>query len=198
MKFISLLAVVAGITWSGLWFTPDQQGQRLMGRGDFQAAAETFRDPLRQGVAWFRAGEFEKSERAFARVATPEAEFNRGNCLVMLGKYEAAVERYHRALELHPGWEDAQINRQIAAARAKLVEKTGGDMGDQKIGADEITFDKKPNSGGQETQTEGDQPLSDAQMQALWLRRVQTKPAEFLKAKFAYQLATGEQEGGDQ
>ena len=36
--------------------------------------------------------------------------------------------------------------------------------------------------------------LSDAQLQALWLRRVQTKPAEFLRAKFAYQLSRRQQE----
>ena len=70
-----------------------------------------------------------------------------------------------------------------------------GEMGDQQIGADEIVFDKDKNSGGQDTETEKAQPLSDAAMQALWLRRVQTKPADFLKAKFAYQLSAGEQEG---
>ena len=68
-------------------------------------------------------------------------------------------------------------------------------MGDQKIGADEIKFDNKKKSEGQDTETQGDQPLSDSAMQALWLRRVQTKPAEFLKAKFAFQLARGEQAG---
>lgn len=68
-------------------------------------------------------------------------------------------------------------------------------MGDQKIGADDVVFDKKKESGGQETVTEDAQPLSDSAMQALWLRRVQTKPADFLKSKFAYQLAAGEQEG---
>ena len=67
-------------------------------------------------------------------------------------------------------------------------------MGDQKLGADDVVFDKKMESGGQETATEGAQPLSDSAMQALWLRRVQTKPAEFLKAKFAYQLAAGEEQ----
>ena len=70
MRTLAALAMIGGITWSGLWFTPDQQGQQLMRRGDYQAAAETFRDPMRQGVAWFRAGEFEASERAFARVPT--------------------------------------------------------------------------------------------------------------------------------
>jgi Ca-activated chloride channel family protein len=198
MKTLAALAVVGVITWSGLWFTPDQQGQRLMDRGEFQAAAETFGDPMRQGVAWFRAGEFEKAEQAFARLGTPDAEFNRGTCLIMRGKYEEAVERFDRALEGNPELEDARINREIAIARAKLVEQKGGDMGDQMIGADEIVFDKNKPSDGQDTETEGSQPLSDSEMQALWLRRVQTKPADFLKAKFAYQLSLGEQQGGGQ
>jgi Ca-activated chloride channel family protein len=197
MKSLSLLVATVGLTWSGLWFTPDQQGQRRMKRGDFLAAAETFRDPMWQGVAWFRGGEFARAEQAFARVATPEAEFNRGNCLVMLGKYEAAVARYERALELRADWEDARVNRDIAAARARLVERRGEDMGDQKLGADDITFDKGKKRGGQETQVEDEPTLSEAEVQALWLRRVQTKPADFLKAKFAYQLATGTPEGGD-
>jgi Ca-activated chloride channel family protein len=193
---LAVLAIVGAVTWSSLWFTPDQQGQRLMNRGEFQAAAETFRDPMRQGVAWFRAGEFEKAEQAFARVATADAEFNRGNCLIMRGKYEDAIPRFDRALELDPELEDARINRDIAIARAKLVERKGGDMGQQEIGADEIVFDKNKESGGQDTETEGSEPLSDSEMKALWLRRVQTKPADFLKAKFAYQLSAGEQKGG--
>jgi Ca-activated chloride channel family protein len=196
MKSGSLLAAIAGITWWSLWFTPDQQGQRLMNRGELRAAAETFHDPIRQGVAWFRAGEFEKAEQAFARSGTEEAEFNRGNCLVMLGKYEPAIERYDRALELDPEFEDARINRDVAIARAKLVERKGGEMGDQKVGADEITFDKSKNTGGQDTETEASRALSDAELQALWLRRIHTRPADFLKSKFAYQLSVGRQTGG--
>ncbi len=198
MKSFVLLAMIAGISWTGLWFTPEQQGQRLMNRGDYKAAAETFRDPMRIGTAWFRAGEFEKAEQAFARLATGEAEFNRGNCLIMRGKYNAAVERFDRALELKPGWSDAWINREIAIARAKMTERTGGDMGDQKLGADEVVFDKTKKPGGQDTEAEDTQPLSDSAMQALWLRRVQTKPADFLRAKFAYQIASGGEAGGSE
>jgi Ca-activated chloride channel family protein len=181
--------LIGVITWLGLWLTPDQQGQRLMDRSQFAAAAVTFDDPLRQGVAWYRAGEFARAEQAFAEVETAESEFNRGNCLILRGKYDDAVARYDRALKLRPGWEDAQINRSIALARAKLTAREGDEMGDQQIGADEIVFDKKKDSGGQQTEAEGEQPLSDAAMQALWLRRVQTRPADFLKSKFAYQLA---------
>lgn len=194
MKWISPVIVIASFTWWSLWFTPDQQGDRLMRQEKFQEAAAVFHDPMRQGAAWFKAGEFEKSEQAFARVASPDAEFNRGNCLIMRGKYDAAVERFDRALELRPGWKDAEINRDIAIARGKLIAQTGGDMGDQKIGADEIVFDKKKDSGGEKTETDGGQTLSDSEMQALWLRRVQTKPADFLRSKFAYQLSFGDKE----
>lgn len=189
MKAIVVLFVGAVFTWSGLWFTPDQRGQRLLEQGSYREAAAAFDDPMRAGVAWFRAGEFERAERAFARVASAEAEFNRGNCLVMRGKYESAIERYDRALELRRDWEDATINRRIAQIRADRVRQEGGEMGDQKVGADEIVFDKTKEGGDQDTEAGEQQTVSDSAMQEMWLRRVQTKPAGFLKSKFAYQLA---------
>jgi Ca-activated chloride channel family protein len=93
-------------------------------------------------------------------------------------------------LELRPDWEAALINRKIASARANRVKQEGGDMGDQKLGADEIRFDKNKKSEGQDTDTESATPMSSEAMQALWLRRVQTKPADFMRAKFAYQLSS--------
>jgi Ca-activated chloride channel family protein len=62
-------------------------------------------------------------------------------------------------------------------------------MGDQKIGADEIVFDKDAKNKGEQTETAGQEAMSDAAVQAMWLRRVQTRPADFLRAKFAYQQA---------
>lgn len=190
---ITLVVLLGGITWGSLWLTPDQRGQRLMDRQQYVDAAAAFRDPMRQGVAWFRAGEFEKAQQSFARVASADAELNRGNCLIMLGQYEPAIERYDRALKLRPDWEDARVNREIAIARAAKLNNEGGDMGDQRLGADEIRFDKKKDSEGQNTEVDDSETISDSAMQALWLRRVQTKPADFLKAKFAYQLSDQEQ-----
>jgi Ca-activated chloride channel family protein len=58
------------------------------------------------------------------------------------------------------------------------------------LAADEIVFTTgKQDNAGQEQSEAGGQPLSDQALQALWLRRIQTKPADFLKAKFAYQLS---------
>lgn len=176
-------------SWVGLWLTPDQQGQRLMQQGEFARAATTFADPFRQGVAWYRAGEFEKSIRAFTRVSSAESHYNQGNAWILLGKYDTAIESFDAALKLRPDWKQARDNRDLAAARAERVKSEGGEMGDQQIGADEIVFDKNQQRTGQETKIAGDQAMSDAAVQSIWLRQVQTKPADFLKAKFRFQHA---------
>lgn len=190
-------AIVVAVTWAGLWLTPDQQGQRFFRRGEFAQAAEAFENPLWRGAAWYRAGEFEKAAGEFARDSTPEAQYNEGNAWLMLGKYDQAVASYERALKQRPDWKQARENRDLAVARGKLRQQQGGDLGDQQEGADEVVFDQNKPPGGQDTVVAGQQATSDAAVQALWLRRVQTRPADFLKAKFAYQQARAA-EGGDQ
>lgn len=184
--------IIATLTWSGLWFTPDQQAQSLLEKKEYQAAAETFTDTMWKGVALYRAGEFKEAQAVFSRLDSAEAHYNRGNCLVFLGQYEDAVASYDRALSRRPDWQEATENRELAAIRAKRMKAEGGDMGDQQIGADKIVFDKKK-EGGQETQVDGDKPADNNSMQDLWLRRIQTKPADFLKNKFAYQQQFGEE-----
>ncbi len=189
------LAIIAAITWAGLWFTPDQQGQRHFQNDEFLKAAQVFHDPMWQGTARYRAGEFEKAAQSFARRDTADAHFNQGNAWLMRGEYKTAIAWYDRALKQRPDWKEAADNRALAEARAKMVKRTGGDMGDQKIGADKIVFNKTTPNEGQDTEVEGGGALTDQEIQALWLRRVQTRPADFLKAKFFYQL-TQEAEGG--
>lgn len=179
--------IILAATWNSMWFTPDQLGQRYYEHGEFDKAAEYFQDPFRQGVALYRAGDFQKAAKIFARIDSAEAQYNEGNSLLMQGDYQTAIVRYDEALKKRPDWLAASENRALATARKEMTTAEGGDMGDQKIGADKIVFDKKAENIGQDTQVEGDKALSDKEIQALWLRRVQTKPADFLKAKFAFQ-----------
>jgi Ca-activated chloride channel family protein len=178
-----------------LW-TPDQRGHRLFDKADYASAANRFADPMWRATALFRQGEFDEAASLFAGYDTPEAVFNQGNALVMQGKYAVAVERYERALQLQPGWEDAAVNLEVALARAEALKKEGGDMTGGKMGADEIVFDKgkSPPSAGEE-QVEGATDSSDAELRSIWLRQVQTKPADFLRVKFAHQYATRKPEG---
>ena len=147
---IAALAVFAPLSW---WRTPDQQAQTLYDRGDYAAAAELFTSSQRRGAALFRAGEFEAAPNAFARINSAQGHFNRGNALVMSGKYADAITAYERALALQPDWPEATNNLQIAQLRAEKTKLEGGDMTGGRLGADEIVFDTKK-SGGQDGGTE--------------------------------------------
>lgn len=188
VALLGALAIVAPDAW---WLTPDQQAQRLFDSGDFTTAADLFTSPQRRGAALFRAGEFEAAANAYARVNSAEGHYNRGNALLMGGKYDEAMTAYARALELRPDWPEAINNLEIAQLRAERTRQEGGDMTGGKLQADDIVFDteKRDTEGDGQEQVEGGQALSDPELQALWLRRVQTRPADFLRAKFAFQLA---------
>jgi Ca-activated chloride channel family protein len=197
---ICISAIVAGayllLSGSVTLLTPDQQAWRTYQQGDFDTAAVQFRDPMWKGVALFEAGEFEQAAGVFAGFDSADAAYNRGNAVLLRGSYEAAAESYSRALELRPDWDDAVVNREIALGRVARLKQEGGEGTGGMLEADDIVFTDKssaPSSG--EEQTDGGQPMSDAEINAIWLRQVQTKPADFLAAKFAYQYATRPEPG---
>lgn len=183
--------VVNNDGWISLLLTPDQFGRLLFEKERYVEAAETLSDPMWQATAWYRAGEFKKAAGIYVGFDTAEGAYNHGNALAMQGKYEEAIPRYERALVQIPTWEDARINLAIAQQKAEKLKRKGGEGTGGKLGADEIQVSKdKPTgpSGGDEM-VEGAVKLSDVEMRAMWLRRVQTRPADFLRAKFAYQHA---------
>jgi len=204
---LSALIVIAALWWwfdrtaggelSGFLRSADQQAQALLNDGDAAAAAQRFRDPEWRAAAAFRAADFKQAAAIYAGLAGADAAYNHGNTLVMLGNYEQAIARYDDALAQHPGWQPAMQNREIARVRAERVEQKGGEGTGGKLGADEIRFDAKPAANGddsdQQELVDGGQP-SDAELRAAWLRRVQTKPGDFLRAKFNYQLSREQQQ----
>lgn len=188
-----LMSAPARADFIDWWLTPDQQGQRLLERGQPEAAAQQFTTPDRIGAALFAAGNFENAAAVFGRVRGPTGAYNRGNALIMLGQYESAIDSFDAALAQRPDWREAQENRAIAetrlAALAPVDDDAGGTGG--MLGADEIVMDDSGRvaEGGQEIVIDaGEQAVDEDAMRALWLRRVDTDPSRFLSAKFAAQL----------
>jgi len=194
---LSQTSAVMAFDWAGLWFTPDQQGQRLMDRGEYQQAAGKFTTPESIGSALFLAGDFEKAASVLGRSASAEALYNRGNAHIMLGEYDAAIEAYQSALSKRPDWPEAEQNLQIATLRKQALAPPEDDFGGTggQLEADEYVFDdtgRVNKSSSEQVIDAADQQLSEDAMRAMWLRKVETRPADFLAARFNYQLATRE------
>ncbi len=190
------------------WFSADQRGDRLLAQRQYQAAQRVYQDPWRLGVAQYRNGDFEQAAATFARVPGASGAFDRGNAQFMQGDYPAAIDSYQRALEARPGWREAQDNIALARARQALLDNAGANREQESAGAhtpDETVFDQKGDDGKSQPPSDmNQQSLSDEALRASWLRRVQTTPGDFLRAKFAYQAAhqqaagAGDAAGGGQ
>lgn len=195
--FFAQMPEAMALEWADLWFTPDQQGQRLMAQGEYLKAADKFTTPERIGTALFLAGDFKNAATVLGRSATADAHYNRGNTHIMLGEYDAAIEAYHSALSKRPEWPEAEQNLQIAILRKQALAPPDDDHGGTggMLEADEIVFDQSGRvnkSSNEQVIDAGDQQLGEDEMRAMWLRKVETRPADFLAARFNYQLAVRE------
>jgi len=192
MTFL-LISIWYGLYYKGdfksLWIRPDREASELLKAGKAEEALKTYENQLSVGAIYFQKGEFKKALSVYETLGSKEAFYNRGNTFVMLGKYKEAIEAYKLALEVDAEYKDAKDNMLIAQQRQALLDEaknkgnkkgTGG-----KLGADKIVFDNKNNKGA--SVKENGESKSNAG-NAAWLDRLETSPAKFLEAKFAYQL----------
>lgn len=194
----TLSLLVAGIiivgTWRNphFWLTADQRGDRLMREHRFGEAAKVYTRAEAIGTAQYRNGDFKEAAATFARVPGPEGLFNRGNAQLMQGSYDAAIASYDQALAQRTDWTDAKDNRSIAVARRdkmKVDDKTREAEQADAYKPDKIVVDNRGGDHDRPPVETGDKSHDDEAMQAAWLRRVQTSPSDFLRAKFSYQAA---------
>lgn len=194
---LSLLLAISALAY-GSWHNPDfwrtasQRGDALMAQQAFKQAAATYKDPWHIGVALYRSGDFEEAAQTFARVPGATGAFNQGNAWLMLGKYDEAISSYDHALGFRVGWQDAIDNKALAAARKKRIDDEDGNREQESADAynpDDTVVDEKGKDGKGKPLDMNDPQMTDAELRATWLRRVQTSPGDFLRAKFAYQAA---------
>jgi len=202
LVLLGVVLVTGTIRNPHFWLTADERGDLLLRESKYAAAAKAYADPWRIGVAQFRDGDFKTAAKTFARVPGAIGAYNQGNAWLMAGAYGGAVESYDRALGFRPGWKQAEENKALALARQKLMDDAGKDADQEQTGQedkpDEIVFDGKKGEDKDTPPVElAGEKLSDDQLRATWLRRVQTTPGQFLKAKFSYQAAMQQSGGGE-
>jgi Ca-activated chloride channel homolog len=126
-KALLLLSAAASVqagTWSNLWFTPEQQGQRELEAGHASEAARMFTDPRRRAYAELEAKNYEAAQKQLEPLSDAESQYNRGNALARTGNLRPALDAYDASLK-HTDADaalrrDAQHNRDLVA---KQLEK---------------------------------------------------------------------------
>lgn len=174
------------------WLTPDQQGRLYFERGDYAQAARLFEAPDWKARAFYMAGDFANAAALYQNSDTPEDLLNLGNALAKQEDLEGAIDAYHRALAAKPDFPEATFNLDWVAGLKELDDKEYDDSGGTggKLKADRTVFDDKANEAQSEVSArefQSSEGLSDAELQDMWMQRVQTTPADFLRFKFAYQ-----------
>lgn len=174
-------------SWLDLWMTPDQQGRYYLQKGDYRKAAEKFEDPLWRGLASARARDYDTALNAFALSDAAESWYNQGNALAHMGKYPEAVAAYLQALQRRPHWKDAEDNLALVQS---LIPKPKDDKKDKEqeqeeapnLPPDQTKFDEKGKQGKRAKVNMRPETMAD-----IWMRNIQTTPAEFLRRRFAIQ-----------
>ncbi len=106
-------------SWSDLWFTPNQQAQHLMEKGQFAKAKDLFERNDWAASAAYRAGDYEQAAKLFNELKTEQGYYNQGNALAHSGKYEEAIRAYDKALAFNPNNQDALYNRKLISELLK-------------------------------------------------------------------------------
>ena len=173
--------------FADLWWTADQQGRRHFERGDYGAAAERFEDPMWKGAAHYRAATTSRR-----RTRSPRRH---GRGLVQPGqrlRHARALRGgragYDAALADRPEWpRRSRTASVVACSRSSRCRRRSRRAGEPSFDPDEIQFDEKGREGPQ-GEVEMSQ-LTDEQLAEMWLRRLQTSPADFLRQRFAMEAA---------
>lgn len=195
--------------WWDLWLTPDQQGQRLFNKQEYLAAAKQFSDPLRKGTAYYYASEFELAHSAFLEMQNVPSEevrdfglYNAASALARQREYLAARDLLQSLANkptlsqaLRP---DVEHNLKVIGGIVEDINQ----MSESQAGTEQEMStelgDNPQTAEGAEEQTSQEMMIKEALSAAdilgnqevadKWLKRVESDPRDFLRAKFQIQL----------
>lgn len=190
----------SGNSFVDLWITQDQQGQLAYNKGNYASAAVLFNGPIKVGLMHYFNKDFASAAEQFQSTESDEALFNLANAFAHASNYLYSVAVYDLLLERIPDHDSALKNRAIVQrivdemlALGEHQQQEGGDRkqsqqmenpSDEDINVEDMDFgEREP-----QEQLTADDLLNDPEMAEMWMRQVQSNPADFLSIKFQMQL----------
>ena len=112
-------------SWTDLWWTHDQQGQKLLAENQPAQAAKVFDDSRRRGYAQLEAGHYAEAAKDLQPYKDADSQYNRGNALAHTGRLKEALDAYDAALAAAPGNRDVIKNRDLVKQALEKQRRTG-------------------------------------------------------------------------
>ncbi|MBS0192741.1 MAG: VWA domain-containing protein [Proteobacteria bacterium] len=161
--------------WQGLWQRNDQRADHALRSGDAKAAQSLASTPEQRAAAAYLQGDYAGAAADWSQIDNADADYNRGNALAQMHRYEDAIAAWQRALQRRPGMPDAQAN--IDAVRKLLRQpppqdqqrqpnKRGGqDQQDQQHNQQQSEQDRQDQQKQQTQQHRQNQPSNQPHAQ---------------------------------
>lgn len=155
------------VSWRDLWQNKQQQAIADYQQGDFSAAQQKFTDPLWQGNAAYRAGDYAKAASAYQQALStqPNASTwqNLGNAQAMQQQFEQALSSYQQALELEPDNENARKNAELMQQLLKEQQQQAQQQQNQRSQQDQQDQQNQQDQQGDPQSAEQNQPAEQGQ-----------------------------------
>lgn len=163
--FALLLAFLPNYSQASLndyFYNEEQKANLAYEREEYAAAARTFQDPYRKGVASYRMGDYKAAEEMFRQSTRPKvassAAYNLGNCLAQQNKLREAVAAYEDVLAKWPDHAKAKENLELVK---KMLEEEEQEKKQQEDNSQENSDQQKD----QENQQQGNEKEDASQKQ---------------------------------
>lgn len=122
--------------WLDMWKTQDQQAMQAYNKNEYEQAANTFDDPLWQGTAHYKNGDYQAALESFSQLPPTDknyidATYNAANSLAQLGEIDQAIAAYDQVLEQQPEHEDALANKALLERLKNQQQQQQDQSGEQ-------------------------------------------------------------------
>jgi len=142
--------------WQKPFMNDNQEALNSYQRGKYKDAVSQFDDKLWKASSLYKSGEYERALAAFENIPGPESLYNQGNALAKLGKLEKAIEKYERALQEAPDFEDAKTNKKII--EDLLEQQAQQEEQNQQQGSDQNQNQDNQQNNGEDDQQQSGEP----------------------------------------
>ncbi|MGB0806522.1 MAG: VWA domain-containing protein [Salibacteraceae bacterium] len=206
------------LKFKDLFYSKDYQGQQEFDKQHYLKAAHLYEDEMRKGVAYYKAGDYEKAIQSFSKDSTAQGAYNLGLSYYKNGDLAAAQMAFGLAVELDPSMDKAaeiqthisrnlggesEVNPEEAqeASEKQTAQNTennspedlsGGGQKATKKDMEKTRLEETVNTdvrkGKELTEVPDDMGPISSNPQKIMMRKVNDDPALFLKRKFANEV----------